>query len=66
MDKIMQFKIFCLENYKEFHSLTGKASFDVFKKYKIFDYISDFYDLLHSYGTLYIINNLDEFISHRK
>ena len=62
MDKVLPFKIFCLENYKTFHNITGKASFDIFNKYGVFDYITDFYDILHSYGTLYIIKNLDEYL----
>ena len=65
MDKVLPFKIFCLENYKVARNLTGKAAFDIFIKYQVFDYIADFYDVLHSYGTLYLINNLNEFIMHR-
>ena len=61
----MPFKIFYLENFKTTHKLTGKAAFDIFLKYQVFDYITDFYDVLHSFGTLYIINNIDEFISNR-
>jgi len=65
MDKILPFKIFCLENFKTVHNLTGKAALDIFIKYHVFDYIIEFYDILHSYGALYIINNIDEFIAHR-
>ena len=65
MDKILPFKIFCLENYKAANKLTGKAAFDIFQKYQIFNYITKYYDTLHSFGTLYLMNDLDEFISHR-
>jgi len=64
MEKILPFKIFCLENYKTTHNLTGKAALDIFQKYHIFDYIIEFYDILHSLGTLYLISNIDEFIAH--
>ena len=65
MDKILPFKIFCLENYKTANNLTGKAAVDIFLKYQVFDYITDYFDILHSYGTFYLVNNLDEFIKHR-
>ena len=66
MDKILPFKIFCIENYKILRNLTGKAAFDVFQRHQVFEYITDYYDILHSYGTLYLVNNLDEFIKHRE
>jgi len=65
MDKVLTFKVFCLENYKIKHNLTGKAAFNFFIKYDVFKYISDFYDILHSYGTFYIINDIDEYIKNR-
>jgi len=64
MDKLMDFKVFCLENYKTVHNLKGKAALDVFQKYKVFDYITSYYDVLHSFGRLYIINDIDEYIAH--
>ena len=66
MDKILHFKIFCLENYKTTHNLTGKAAYDIFMKYEVFNYITDFFDILHSYGALYLVNDIDEFISNRE
>ena len=66
MDKILSFKIFSLENYKTAHNVTGKAALDIFIKYNVFDYITEFYDILHSYGALYLINNIDEFITHHE
>ena len=66
MDKILPFKIFCLENYKTTHNLTGKAAHDIFLKYHVFNYIVEFYDILHSLGNLCIISNIDEFIAHRE
>jgi len=66
MDKILPFKIFCLENYKTAHNITGKAALDIFIKYHVFDYLKEFYDILHSYGALYLINNIDEFIANHE
>jgi len=64
MDKIIAFKVFCLENYKTVHNLNGKAALDVFQKYKVFEYITSYYDVLHSFGRLYLINDIDDYIAH--
>jgi len=66
MDKLLDFKVFCLENYKTIHNLTGKTALDIFQKYGIFDYITACYDVLHSNGRLYIISDIDEYISNAK
>ena len=66
MDKTLAFKVFCLENYKSIHNLTGKAALDIFQKYQVFDYISSCYDVLHANGRLYIISDIDNFIANRE
>jgi len=65
MDKILSFKVFCLESYKAVHNLSGTAACEIFVKYNVFDYITNFYDVLHSYGRLYIVSDIDEYISLR-
>ena len=64
MDKLIAFKVFCLENYKTIHNLSGKTALDIFQKHKVFDYITSYYDVLHSFGRLYIINDIDDFIAN--
>ena len=63
MDKLLEFKVFCLESYKTVHGLTGLAAHDIFIKHKVFDYISTCYDILHSTGKLYIVNDIDDYIA---
>ncbi|MDR0301193.1 MAG: DUF3791 domain-containing protein [Treponema sp.] len=65
MDKLLAFKVFCLESYKSVHGLSGLAAHDVFSKYKVFDYISSCYDVLHSTGKQYIVSDIDDYIAHR-
>jgi len=48
MAKELSFTIFCIENYKAHRSLTGKQVWDLFSKYGVFDYLNEFYDVLHS------------------
>ncbi|MDR2702632.1 MAG: DUF3791 domain-containing protein [Spirochaetaceae bacterium] len=65
MDKLLAFKIFCLESYKAVHNLSGKAAIEIFCKYKVFDYIALCYDVLHSTGRLFIVGDIDGFIANR-
>ena len=65
MDKLLAFKVFCLENYKAVHNISGKAAYDIFQKYRVFDYITSYYDVLHSYGRLYIVSDIDDYIARR-
>jgi hypothetical protein len=66
MDKLLAFKVFCLENYKALHNMSGKAALDVFQKHRVFDYIASCYDVLHANGMLYIVGDIDEYIARRE
>ena len=66
MQEMVKFKAFCIERYKYAHNLTGLEVLRLFQKYGVMDYISSFYDALHTYGDKYIIADIDEFISVRK
>ena len=62
----MEFTVFCLENYKAYKSLTGKQTVDLFERYGVFDYLSEFYDVLHTTGHNYINNDIDIYLKARK
>jgi hypothetical protein len=66
MSKTMEFKIFCLEAYKNAYLLSGAAAFELFKQNGVFDYISSFYDVLHSTGQQYIVEDIDLYIRARQ
>ena len=63
--KINEFVIFCLESYKEKESLPGKEVYDLFEKYKVFDYLRDGYDMLHTQGSEWLMNDIDEYLKNR-
>lgn len=50
MSKQTVFAIFCLENYKVHRSLTGSQAVQLFMRHGVFDYLKEFYDVLHSTG----------------
>lgn len=66
MNKTMNFTVFCIESYKQAHRLTGKETVDLFSRYNVFEYITSFYDILHSNGQEYITGDIDAYINSRK
>ena len=65
MSKEMKFTVFCLENYKIHRSMTGKEANELFKKYGVYDYLYEFYDVLHTTGYQYINNDIDIYLKAR-
>lgn len=65
MNRTMDFTVFCIENYKQAYGLTGKETVDLFAQYNVFEYITSFYDILHSNGQEYIIEDINGYIKAR-
>ena len=63
--KINEFIIFCIEVYKEENKLSGKEVYNLFEKYKVIDYLHDGYDVLHTQGDEWIMNDIDEYLKNR-
>lgn len=63
--KINDFVIFCLEHYRQKEELSGKETYELFDKYKVFDYLRNGYDMLHTQGEAWLMNDIDEFLSIR-
>lgn len=66
MSKEMPFIIICIEEYKNNKEMTGKEVIDLFNKYSVCEYIKSFYDVLHTTGSKYIINDIDSYIEIRQ
>ena len=66
MQETVKFKAFCLERYKYAHNLKGKETLVLFKEYGVMDYLDSFFDVLHTFGDKYIVQDIDEFIAVRK
>ena len=62
MNKLLEYKIFCLESYKSIHHLSGQEALQTFQKFNIFSYIARYYDILHTTGRLYVVQDIDEYI----
>lgn len=66
MSDKLEFKNFCLESYKQAHNMNGRDTAALFRKYAVLQYIDSFFDVLHSTGQKYIVEDIDLFIEARK
>jgi len=65
MSKEARFSVFCMESYKVYKGLTGKQVAELFSQYGVFDYIREFYDVLHTTGYQYINHDIDIYLKAR-
>ena len=65
MSKELPFIILCVEEYKNQKHLSGKDVISLFNKYAVTDYIRSFYEVLHTTGTKYLVNDIDLYIKSR-
>lgn len=66
MSKEGNFLIFCIEQYKSAKKLSGKQVMDIFRKYRISEYIVSCFEALHTTGTNYIVEDIDLYIDARR
>lgn len=66
MSKEMSFIIFCIENYKSYKKLSGKEVLELFTQNGVFEYLNEFFDVLHTTGHNYINHDIDIYINARK
>lgn len=60
------FVAFCIEEYGAAKKMSGEQVLDLFSKYGLVDYLSEFYEVLHTQGRQWLIEEIDEFIEIRK
>ena len=59
------FVAFCIEEQGEAKGLNGEQVLDLFTKYGLTEYLSEFYERLHTQGRQWLIEEIDEFINIR-
>ena len=60
---ILYFVAFCLESYKNKCGTTGEAVSRLFDQYGIKQYLTNNYDILHTQGMPWILEEIEERIS---
>ena len=66
MSKTLEFKAFCFEAYRCEKKMSGRETMSLFKKYGVLEYLGTCYDVLHTTGRQYMIEDIDLFIAARK
>ena len=59
--KVWHFSVLKLE-----HHLSGKDTVHLFFQYGVMDYLQSFYDVLHSMGARYLVEDIDLYIEARQ
>ena len=63
---IALFVAFCIEEYGAAKGISGEQVLDLFSKYGLVDYLSEFYDVLHTQGRQWLREEIDEYIEIRR
>ncbi len=63
---ILLFTAFCIENYQVLKNKTKEEVIFLFNKFKVFDYLKDVYQPLHTQGGHYIIDEIELFIESQR
>lgn len=66
MSKEAKFLVYCMERYRHFKGLSGLEVAELFEKYGIYDYITKYFEALHTMGDDYIIKDIDDYIDSIK
>ena len=64
--EVFDFYTYCLENYAIRKQLSGIRAWVIFKESGADDYVIDNYDLLHTQGLEYVLDDIQRFINRRK
>lgn len=63
---VFEFYTYCLENYAIRKKISGMRAWVLFKELGVDDYVIDNYDLLHTQGLEYVLDDIQRFINRRK
>ncbi len=63
---IAYFLSFCIEQYKNKHQMTGGEVVALFERYGVLPYLEENFEVLHTQGHQWLMEEIDELISKRK
>ena len=64
--EISDFVVFCIEYYKDKENLSGRDVYDLFDKYGVIDYLEKGYDVLHTQGKDWLMEDIDKYLENRR
>ena len=63
---VFEFYTYCLENYATCKGISGMRAWLLFKESGADEYIRDNYDLLHTQGLEYILDDIQRYVNRRR
>ena len=66
LKEVFEFYTYCLEHYATLNRISGMRAWVIFKESGADDYVTNNYDLLHTQGIEYILDDIQRFINRRK
>lgn len=63
MRKETDFLIYCMERYRYFKGLSGAETANLFETYGVYDYVTKYFESLHTMGDRYIVQDIDAYIA---
>lgn len=60
------FVSFCIEQYAKAKDMTTEAVVNLFERYGIAEHLCEFYDVLHTQGRQWLIEEIDKMLNGRK
>lgn len=64
--EVFEFYTYCIENYAIRKQISGIRAWVIFKESSADEYVIDNYDLLHTQGMEYVLDDIQRFINRRK
>jgi hypothetical protein len=64
-EKLIEFISFCIENFKITHDMKGKDVANLFNEKKVIDFLTEGYEVIHTQGKEYIIEEIEIFLKNR-
>ena len=61
-----EFYTYCLEKFALAKEVSGLQAFALFKEYQVDEFLIDHFNLLHTQGTEYVLDEIQRFINKRK
>lgn len=65
MSRESDFLIYCMERYRHFKGLSGSDVAKMFEQYNVYRYITKYFESLHTMGDLYIVQDIDDYITRK-
>jgi hypothetical protein len=60
------FVSFCVEQYAKVKNMSPESVIELFEQHGITEHFCEFYDVLHTQGRLWIMEEIDKMIKDRK